>query len=161
MFFHFKQRFPFFSPHNDQRVKWREETQDISQLCVLVSHNIQQKRDQNLNTQTVEFCGNWIKLIFVDPNKMTARWLLTALAKCFKKLAGKMAHPRFCNFFLGWRPTGVTFVQCLTCLKLNILSYEMKQILKVNIIFALEWTTWPGLPGNRTKRNAQLASSEW
>ena len=69
---------------------------------------------------------------------MTARLLLTALAKSFKKLAGKVAHPRFCNFFLGWRPTGVTFVQCLTCLKLNILSHEMNQILKVNIIFVLE-----------------------
>ena len=60
---------------------------------------------------------------------------MTALTKSFKKLAGKVAHPRFCNFFLGWRPTGVTFVQCL---KLNILSYEMNHILKVNIIFALE-----------------------
>lgn len=59
--FYFKQRFPFFSSHNDQRVKCRKETQDISQLCSLVIHNIQQKRDQNLNTQTIEFYGNMNK----------------------------------------------------------------------------------------------------
>ena len=63
-FFRFKQRFPFFSPHNDQHVKCRKETRDISLLCSLVSHNIQQKRDQNLNTQTFEFCGNWILSLF-------------------------------------------------------------------------------------------------
>ena len=44
VFFRFKQRFPFFSPHNDQHVKCRKETRDISLLCSLVSHNIQQKK---------------------------------------------------------------------------------------------------------------------
>ena len=98
-FFRFKQRFPFFSPHNDQHVKCRKETRDISLLCSLVSHNIQQKKRSEF--KHTNFWILWklnIKLIFVCPNKMTARWLLTALTKSFKKLAGKVAHPRFLQF---------------------------------------------------------------